>query len=112
MSIITRGNTVHFTFSFLSEDDEPAVVISAVVQITYPGRDAYETETVELEQSGATWVGEWESTAARPCWVEYHAHAKTESNEFTLDGRFRLRGNRANLDHDALPRGSSSSDYP
>jgi hypothetical protein len=111
-SIVTRGSRVYFTFVFLDENEDVATVTSAKLQLTFAGREAYETTELTLTETDGEWKAEWESTPARPGWVEYHAHALSGLDaEMTRDGRFRLRGNRANLDHDALPRGSSSSDY-
>jgi hypothetical protein len=112
-SIVTRGSRVYFTFTFLDENEDAATVTSATLQLTWPGRDAYETTELTLSKTDDEWKAEWDSAPSRPGWVEYHAHALSGLDaQFTRDGRFRLRGNRANLDHDTLPRGSSLSDYP
>lgn len=111
--IVTRGSTVYFRFTFYDENGDVAVVQSADLQLTYPGDIAYETETIALQVSDGVWTGQWRSTATRPAWVEYHVHAEAGSGtvHYTEDGRFKVRGNRAGMDHDALPRGTASSDY-
>jgi hypothetical protein len=111
--IVTRGSKVYFSFTFYDENGDEAVVTSADLQLTYAGDSAYETETIALIVSDGEWHGEWDSTAARPGWVEYHAHAVAGggSAHFATDGRFKLTGNRAGMDHDRLPNGRASSDY-
>jgi hypothetical protein len=109
---ITRGNSVFLAFTFYDEDDGIASVTSAEVQLTYMGRSDFVTETITLSHSGDEWKATWDSTAARPGWVDYHGHALANDSVYTQDGRFRLTGNRANLDHDTLPQsGASSDDY-
>lgn len=112
-SVIVRGSTVYFSFEFIDENDDVAVCDSATLQLTWPGRDGYETETLTLTESDGAWLVEWDSAKSRPGWVQYHAHALAGAGtaQFARDGRFRLRGNRAGLDHDALPGGGEISDY-
>jgi len=108
--IVTRGNTVFFTFTFYDEDGAVAIVASADVQLTYPGGTDFVTETLALQSSGNTWIGEWDSSKARPGWLEYHAHGYAAGGiSYGDDGRLRLTGNRANLDHDALPTSATAS---
>ncbi len=107
--VVTRGNTTFFTFPFYDEDDVLAILSSATVTLTYPGAIDFETETITLTNSDNTWVGEWDSSKSRPGWVEYHAHGLASGVSYDQDGRFRLTGNRANLDHDALPNSGTAS---
>ncbi len=122
--VVTRGDTTYFSFVFYDENDNVAVIDTAVLQITYPGNNDYVTELLDLVGDNDTWMVNWNSANSRPGWVEYHAHAYTaDSIEYDQDGRFRLTGNRANLDHELMPtsatasqdamRGATSStDYP
>jgi hypothetical protein len=111
MAIITRGNTVFLDFTFYDEDGVIAVVGSAEVQLTYPDANGWETEVVTLTNDSNVWSATWDSTAARPGWVSYHAHSVSGSFEYAQDGRFRLSGNHAGLDHDTLPTAGTQSDY-
>jgi len=43
--VITRVNTVPFAISFVDENELPATVVSATLQLVYPGRDKLETES-------------------------------------------------------------------
>jgi hypothetical protein len=104
-SIVERGNTVYFAFTFYDENGDAANVDSAEMQITYPAGWGYETETVPLAQSGDEWTATWLSSRARPGWIEWHAHAQAAQYHLVHDGRFRLSGNKAGLDHDRLPAG-------
>lgn len=108
--IITRGNTSFFSFVFYDEDGAVAIVGSADVQITYPGADDFVTETVALTSVDTAWETNWDSSKARPGWVEYHAHGYADGGiSYGEDGRFYTRGNRANLDHTALPTSGTAS---
>jgi hypothetical protein len=108
--IITRGNTAFFTFTFYDEDDEVAIVTSAELELTYPGADDFVTETLSLTNAGTEWKAEWDTSKARPGWVDYHAHGYAAGGvNYGEDGRFKTRGNRANLDHDALPTSGTAS---
>lgn len=104
-----RGNTVFFTFTFLDQNGNVATCQSAALQLTYPGRSDYVTELITLQASGSTWTGQWTSANARSGWVQYHAHALSSGTQFAEDGRFKLNGNRAGLDHDALPTSATPS---
>lgn len=109
--IVTRGNTTFFTFTFYDENGDVAIVASAQLQLTYPGGDNFATEELDLTSSGTDWTGQWASAKSRPGWVEYHAHAYDAGGiEYSQDGRFRLSGNRANLDHDPLPASGTGTD--
>lgn len=100
-SVITRGNTVFFSFTFYDEDGEIAVCTSADLQVTYPANTGYETEVIELINASNVWSGEWDSSVARGgTWVEYHVHGYATLGNYVQDGKFRLRGNAANIDHD------------
>jgi hypothetical protein len=107
--IVTRGNTAFFTFTFYDENDDVAIVVSAEVQLTYPGDVDFVTETIALQASGTDWIGEWDTTKSRPGWVEAHPHAYASGVAYAQDLRFRVSGNRANLDHDALPASGTPS---
>lgn len=109
--IVTRGNTTFFSFTFYDEDEAVAVLTSAELQLTYPGKNAFETETITLTNASNVWSGQWVSTAARAGWVEYHAHGVNSAGEYAQDGRFRVNANRANLDHDTLAPSGTLSDY-
>lgn len=112
--LITRGNTIFFDFTFYDEEDNLlSDITEAEVQLTYPGDWTWETETIVLTQSAPTvWSGSWDSTRARPGWVEYHTHGVNALSEsFGEDGRWRLPANRANLDYSRLPTGGTVSDY-
>lgn len=111
MSIVTRGNTVFLAFTFRDEDDAVATLTSAVVQLTYPGNVGYETAAVTLTNDANVWSGTWDSSAARAGWVEYHAHGYAAGGNYAQDGRFRLMGNKASLDHDRIPTSGRQSDY-
>jgi hypothetical protein len=108
--IITRGNTVFFAFTFYDEDGEVAIVTSAELQITYPGADDFVTEKIALTNAGTEWKAEWDTSKARPGWIKYHAHGYAAGGvNYGEDGRYRARGNSANLDHDALPASGTAS---
>lgn len=107
---LSRGNTVFFTFTFYDENGSVAVCQTAALQLTYPGRSDYVTEEIDLSASGSTWTGEWDSSNAGPGWVQYHAHAYASGTQFAEEGRFRVRGNRASLDHDHLPVSATRSE--
>lgn len=110
--IITRSNTVSLSFEFLDNTGEAATLSSATCQLVYPGHSDHETELLTLTETGDTWDATWDSTKSRGGWVEYHAHAiATNSDELTQDGRFKLKSNRANYQHDALPLVNSDYDY-
>lgn len=112
MSVIVRGSRVYFSFTFYDEDGEEADCTSATLQLTYPAACGFETETLTLTESGSNWLVEWDSSKSKGGWVHYHAHALAGSSaEFAKDGRFRLKANRANYDHDALPNTGTPSDY-
>lgn len=104
--VITRGNTVFLNLTFFDEKGDVAIVTSAQVQFTYPGRLDFETETVDMTPAGVGgWKAEWDSSKARPDWVDYHAHAYAGGGvQYAQDGRFRITGSRASLDHDPLPQ--------
>jgi hypothetical protein len=108
--IITRGNTAFFTFTFYDEDGEIAIVTSAKMQLTYAGASDFVTEVIDLTNSGTEWRTEWDTSKARPGWVNYHAHGYAAGGvNYGEDGRFRLKGNAANVDHDALPASGTAS---
>lgn len=109
--IITRGGTVFFSFTFYDENGDVAEVDSAELQLTYPGAGCYETEKLTLSQTGDNWTAEWPSAHSRPGFVDWIAVAKSGVYTLTQDGRFRLFGNRASLDHDSLPGGNTVSRY-
>ena len=109
--IVTRGNTISFSFSFLDNSGTAASVASATLQLEYPGRDCRETELLTLTESNGTWGTTWDSSKARKGWVNYHAHAIDDTAQsLTEDGRFKTDGNAAGYQHDRLP-GSNSNDY-
>ena len=110
--IVTRGNTVNFSFSFLDSTGAAASVASATLQIEYPGRDRREKATaITLTESGSNWIGTWDSSVSRKGWVKYHAHAIDDTGAvLTEDGRLELSANMANYQHDTLP-GASTTDY-
>jgi hypothetical protein len=108
--VLTRGNTAFFSFTFYDEDGDIAIVASADVQVTYPGADDFVTETIALSSAGTAWAGEWDTSKSRAGWVEFHAHGYAAGGvNYGDDGRFRVSGNRANLDHDALPTNATPS---
>ena len=113
--VLARSNTVNFAFTFKDEDGDAATVASATVQIVYPGRDRRETEKLTLVDNSGSWEVTWDSSKSRGGWIEFHAHALTSGSpatSYTEDGRFKLSSNEANLQHDALPQGTSSfKDY-
>jgi hypothetical protein len=109
VKIVNRGNTAFFTFTFYDENGDVAVCQSAELQLTYMGRTDYVTEKVTLSSSDNNWLGQWVSANAKAGWVQYHAHAYSSGTEFAEDGRFRVTGNRASLDHDPLPYGATRS---
>lgn len=106
-SILTRGNTVALSFTFKDANGDAANVASASVQLVYRGREAPQTENITLSESAGAWEADWDSSRARGSWVEFHAHAVSSGSpatDYAEDGRFRLTSNRANLQHDELPR--------
>ena len=109
--IVQRGNTVFLAFTFIDEDDETTAVDSAEVELTYPGRDGFATETLTLTLSTGAWRTTWDSTKARAGWVHWHAHGISAQNgDFAQDGRFKLTANRASYQHDVLPTGGTLTD--
>ncbi len=112
--VITRGTTVFLNLTFYDEKSDVAIVSSAQVQFTYMGNVDFETVTVDMTPAGiGGWKTEWDSSKARPGWIDYHAHAYASGGvEYAQDGRFRITGSRASLDHDPMPptgRPSSSA---
>lgn len=110
--IVTRGNTVYFSFTFYDEDDGAADVDSATVQLEFAGRSGRTTKAITLTKTGSAWTGNWDSTYARAGWVNYHAHALSGSGtaQYAQDGRFKLTANRASFQHDVLPTDAGLSD--
>lgn len=107
---VTRGNTVTFAFTFYDEDGNLASVSSATLQLTYPGKLYEVTEALTLtEGDDDAWEATWDSSKSQPGWVKYHAHGIAGSYQYAEDGRFPLRGNAANIDHDALPDSGTPS---
>jgi len=107
-TILNRSNTVSLSFTFKDENGDVANVESATCQLVYPGRDAFQTETIALAENSGAWEASWDSSNARGGWVEFHAHALssgTPVTAYTEDGRFKLSSNMANLQHDELPQG-------
>ena len=47
-NILNRSNTVSLSFTFKDENGDSANVASATCQLVYPGRDAFQTETIAL----------------------------------------------------------------
>jgi hypothetical protein len=87
------------------------VLNSAELELTYRRHDEYATETLTLANlSGNAWSTTWDCTKSSPGWVDYHAHGVGASSDFSEDGRFKLRGNRAGLQHDKLPN-ITTNDY-
>lgn len=113
LRVTTRGNTATLDFTFYDNNEVLASVTSAEVQLTYPGRGGNDTtEKLTLTKSGNVWSTPWDSTHCSGGWVDYHAHAYVLTYQYAQDGRFQITANRANLDHDALPRnGTRSRDY-
>lgn len=113
--IITRGNQVSFTFTFLSADGVAAPISSATVQLEYPGRDCRETENLTLTEDASvgTWGATWDSSKSRTGWVNYHAHAiDFASIPLTEGGRFKIDGNAAGYQRHLLPAGTGTfQDY-
>ena len=109
-SVIVRGSKVYFSFQFFDENGDLADVDSAELQLTYPGRDKFETEALTLELAAGYWIAEWLTTPMRDGWLQYHAHAYSSGAELAQDGRVRIKGNRASFDHDILPR-APAGDY-
>ena len=106
-SILTRANTVALSFTFKDANGDAANVASASVQLVYRRREALQTENLTLSENAGAWEADWDSSNARGGWVEFHAHAVSSGSpvtSFAEDGRFKLRSNRANLQHDELPR--------
>jgi hypothetical protein len=112
MSVIMRGNTVDFAFTFLDVNGDAAEADSATVTLTYPGLCDWQKEvlTLTLDEDDGMWKASWDSSKSRPAWVEYHAHAIASPNELIKEGRFKVRGNRSGMQHDRLPRGSGDYD--
>lgn len=107
---ITRGSTVTLSFVFFDENNDEAAVQSAQLELTYRQYDEYATQLLTLvNTTGNVWAVEWDSKKASPGWVDYHAHGVGLTSDFTEDGRFKLKGNRANLQHDRLP--NATRDY-
>ncbi len=105
-----RGNTITFEFEFEDDEGNTANVTSATLQLTYPGQNDFVTEVLTLtEGDNDVWAVTWDSSKSRAGWAEYHAHAIAGVFQYTEDGRFRLTGNRANMDHDALPASGTAS---
>jgi|KBSSwiStaDraftv2_1062776.scaffolds.fasta_scaffold374562_3 hypothetical protein len=110
--IVIRGNAVFFSFVFLDETNAVTTADSAEVEVTYPARDGFATETISLTLTSGSWQGSWDTTNSRGGWVQYHvhAHANLNTDEFAQDGRFLLKANRANLQHILLPTGLGLND--
>ncbi len=112
--IRSRGNTFNLAFTFLDENGDVAFADTAQVELTYPGRHWFETETLDLTQDGDQWKTTWDSTKSRGGWVRFHADARTSGDDPTVyaeDGRFKITANMANYQHEPLP-GGSLNDYP
>lgn len=111
-TVKTRGNTISLSFSFTDADGNAADVASAECELEYPGRDCRETETLTLtDNEDGTWVATWDSSKSRKGWVDYHAHAiADDGTDLADDGRFKLAANRANYQHDELPK-RTTNDY-
>jgi hypothetical protein len=107
-----RGNTVNFAFSFLDSAGAVVEVDSATVTLVYPGLTTYQKETLTLveDEDDDMWKVTWNSDLTRPAWVEFHAHAISGSTELTEDGRFKVSGNRASMQHDKLAQGNNDYD--
>ena len=111
--VLTRNNTINLAFTFLDANGDVAFADMAQVQLTYPGRYQFETETLDLTQDGDQWKTTWDSTKSRAGWVQFHADARTTGDDptvFAEDGRFKLTANMSNYQHDKLP-GGSLNDY-
>lgn len=108
-----RGATVALgPFTFTDAAGATVDCTSAELQLTYPGNVGFETEAATITEAvGHTWSGTWDSSKARPGWVTYHAHGVASSTDYVVDGRFRLVGNIAGLDHDRIPTNGRQSDY-
>lgn len=114
MSVIQRGNIVYFAFDFLDQNGDVADVDSATMTLVYPGLTEYQKEVLTLAQDedDSMWKITWGSAKTRPAWVEYHAHAISSSDEFVRNGRFKVSGNMASMQHDKLPASQPSQyDY-
>lgn len=108
--IIHRGNTVNLSFQFFDENGDLASPTSAICQLAWDGRDGRDTATLTLTQDGDDWKATWDSKVSRSCWVDYHAQADVlGASTYAEDGRFELRGNDANFQHDELP--SNTGNY-
>lgn len=98
-----RGSTVSFSFTFRDAAGAIVDADSATLTLVYPGSDLMQRQSVVLSDTDDVWSGTWDSSVARPSWIDYHAHALDGSVEYVIDGRFKLRGNAAGLQHDTLP---------
>lgn len=111
-SVVTRGNTVSLSFTFKDANGDAANVASASVQLVFPGRDNLQAENITLTENSGAWEATWDSSVSRGGWIEFHAHAIASGNPSTSyveDGRFKLIGNRAGLQHDVLPQGGNEA---
>lgn len=112
-AIRSRANTFKLAFAFLDENGDPASVASATCQLVWEGLDDYGTIALALLENAEdqTWDAAWDSSVARPGWVDYHAHAIGSSGDsYTEDGRWKIAGNKASLQHDKLPKTASNYD--
>ena len=105
-----RGSTVSFSFTFRDAAGDVVDADSATLTLVYPGLKEWQKASVALTDTDDVWTGTWDSAVTRPAWVEYHAHALDGSTEHAIDGRFKVSGNRAAMQHDKLAQGSGAYD--
>jgi hypothetical protein len=112
MPVITRGSTVFFALNFPDENGDVVSVDSATLTLVYPGLHEWQKETLTLvfDEDDDLWKITWDSAASRPAWVEYHAHAISDAIEYVRDGRIKVSGNRASMQHDKLTQGNNGYD--
>lgn len=99
MSMYVRGNELVAAFTFTDNSGLGAVPTNAEVVLTYTnlgGSQSLAVVTLTEGGDGVTWSGNWDSSVAMGCNVEWHAHC-WGGLIAAMDGCFDLSANDANL---------------
>ncbi len=92
---VIRGNAVTFSSTFLDANNNVIVPSAPVVSVYYKSNNQYVTTSLNMTQTGNTWVATWNSSNADVGVVEWHIYAGN-STPAAQDGDFRILANKAN----------------
>jgi hypothetical protein len=89
-----RGNLISFEVTFLDKERQPMAPPSATLWVSFKVDGVRTTVSIPMTSSGGgVFTANWDSAAADPGSIEWHARAPGSAGE---DGSFQLIANNAN----------------